>query len=215
MSFAPERFHRHAFVWLDDGLMPRLSDAHPDVVLRGWLGEGRPLIVRRPCLSPDGENVCAGLALPPDPHKRRLAFDLPRVFVREVAEPPLWEDCEADIANGTVEQIRAAAGAGGVPLRTFGSHAWQHLTGLPYVTKNSDIDVLAFINTRKSWRVIRQELEWIDWSSAPEIDLEIVLGHDASFSWREFSNTSARLLFKGNSRVWPGFKHDADSHISD
>lgn len=178
-----------------------------NVILRDWLGQGRPLIIRRPCLSSDGKNVCLGLALPPAPDKQRLSFDLPLSLVREVSEPPLWEECAA-VENATLEQIRTAANEGGVRLRTFGSHAWQHLTGLPYLTTDSDLDLLLFIETRKSWAAIRKKLEQIPGSIPSRIDLEIVLGGDASFSWREFSTTPQRLLFKGNSRVWLGNTND-------
>ena len=200
-SFAPEIFHRHAFVWfrVEDELLPA------DDVLRTWLAQGHPLMVRSPCLSTDGAKVCVGLSLPPNPQKRRLAFELPRALVREVAPPPLCLP-----STELLQQIQTAAEA---ELRTFGSHAWQRLTGLPYVTETSDIDLLIFLNSRQSWENTRHHLEQISWSSSPRIDLEIVLAGDASFSWREFSTSPQRLLFKGNSRVWLGNKHDVAKHL--
>ena len=180
-----------------------------DDVLRTWLAQGHPLIVRSPCLSPDGANVCVGLSLPPNPQKHRLAFELPRALVREVAPPPLWPH-----ATEVLQQFQSAAEAGGAELRTFGSHAWQHLTGLPYVTETSDIDLLIFTNSRRSWEITRQHLEQIAWPTSPKIDLEIVLDGDASFSWREFCTSPERLLFKGNSRVWLGNKRDVAGHLS-
>ena len=144
-----------------------------------------------------------GLALPPNPIKQRLAYSLPRALVREVSAPPLWKDCSADL-----EQLQLAAETGGAELRTFGSHAWQHMTGLPYVTETSDIDLLLFLNCRQSWETISQGLEQVAALKEPGIDLEIVLSGDASFSWREFAGPSPRLLFKGNSRVWLGEKSD-------
>ncbi|MFZ4776000.1 MAG: malonate decarboxylase holo-[acyl-carrier-protein] synthase [Terrimicrobiaceae bacterium] len=208
-SFGPERFHRHAFVSFAPSGSSSASDLETGGVLQDWLENGRSLIVRRPCLSPDGSQVSVGLALPPSPHKRRLAFDLSRSDVRGVALPPLWEDCAARKIDAVVP-IRAAAEAGGIGLRTFGSHAWQHLTGLRYVTEKSDIDLLLFVNSRQSWEIIRSKLEQTGPDFPPGIDLEIVLNEDASFSWREFSSTPQRLLYKGNSRVWLGDKSDID-----
>ena len=200
----PERFHRHVFVWVC------ADDAHvkSDPILRDWVELGRPLIVRRPCHSTDGADVCVGLSLPPSPNKRRLAFDLPRALVRKISEPPLWKDC-----SDSLELLQLAADAGGTELRTFGSHAWQHLTGLPYVTETSDIDLLLFLSSLQSWKIIRQSLEQIGELKVPGIDLEIVLSGDASFSWREFINDSPRLIFKGNARVWLGEKGDVSSYL--
>jgi phosphoribosyl-dephospho-CoA transferase len=211
-SFGPERFHRHAFVWFQQDVaahaeFPDGQPADPKDILHEWLQQGRPLVVRRPCLTPDA--VCVGLSLPPCPHKRRLAWVLPRSSVLEVAEPPLWKEDAA----GAAEPIRAAAEAAGVKLRMFGSHAWEHLTGLPYVTKTSDIDLLLFLKTRASWKKIREDLEQVTWPSAPRIDLEIVLNNDASFSWKEYAQAAPRLLFKGNSRVWMGKKRDVEEHL--
>jgi len=211
-SFGPERFHRHAFVSFEPSANHTQPHTEDDNVLQDWLEQERPLIVRQPCLSPDEKQVSVGLALPPTPHKRRIAFELPRSSVRDVSAPPLWEDC-AFRNVPAVEPIRAAAEAGGVELRTFGSHAWQHLTGLRYVTKESDIDLLLFINSRKSWEIIRSNLEQAGPDFPPGIDLEIVLNEDASFSWREFSSTPLRLLYKGNSRVWLADKSDIDGFL--
>ncbi len=208
-SFGPERFHRHAFVSFAPSGSISASDSETNGLLQDWLENDRPLVVRRPCLSPDGTRISAGLALPPSPHKCRLAFELLRSAVRDVALPPLWEDCAARKID-SLAPIRAAAEAGGIGLRTFGSHAWQHLTGLPYVNEESDIDLLLFVSSPQIWEIIRSKLEQTGPGFPPGIDLEIVLNGDASFSWREFSSTPRRLLYKGNSRVWLGDKSDID-----
>ena len=82
----------------------------------------------------------------------------------------------------------------------FGSHAWQHLTGLPYVSPSSDLDLLIFLDSPAAWQGVRDALS--ETPLPPGIDLEIVLSGDASFSWREYSTSPADILFKGNSRVW-------------
>ena len=204
-SFAPERFRRHAFVWLEpsDALFSIISEE--TAILRAWLEHRRPLIVRRPCLSADAAVVYLGLSLPPADGKRRLAFELPRALVREVADPPLWESC-ATAARDFIAPVQAAAEAGGAQLRIFGSHAWQHLTGLTYLTEQSDIDLLVYVETRPGWEAVRQRLERV--ALPPGIDLEIVLAGDASFSWRELVAGPGRILFKGNSTVWLGAREE-------
>lgn len=195
--------HRHAFVWLDS------SEALP-ALLREWIEQGRPLVVRRPCLSPDGKNACLGLALPPSRGKRRIPFELPRELIQKVSVPPLWSEC-ATIPSETVHPFHEATTSGGVALRAFGSHAWQHLTGLSYVTEHSDIDLLILLESRASWDAVRKVLSRL--ALPPGIDLEIVLKSDASFSWREFSGAGPSLLFKGNSTVWIGDRTDVARHL--
>jgi phosphoribosyl-dephospho-CoA transferase len=183
--------------------------------LRNWLGKGHPLIVRRPCLSEDGNTLNLGLSSPPDPTKRRLAFRLPLASIGRIAEPPLWTDCvmaaTPEIA-GILKSILSATQASGLPLQTFGSYAWQYHTGLAYVTPHSDIDLLVPITRRENWRRFRQA------TTGPEatdhrIDLEIVLNGDASFNWREFGAPGTRLLFKGNHSVWMGDKSDVETFL--
>ncbi len=202
-SFAPERFHRHAFVWFAPEAAEAVSEERE--VLCDWLALGRPLVVRRPCLSPDGSSVCVGLALPPASGKRRVAFDLPLSCVNKVSEPPAWEDC-GSCESETARQIQERAS--GIPLRTFGSHAWQHLTGLPYITSTSDMDLLLFLPTHSDWEPLRLQLSEIIWEPVPRIDLEIVLENGDAFQWREFTNASSQILLKGNSRVRLANKRD-------
>lgn len=198
--------HRHAFVWLDSA-----EETAESELLREWLEQDRPLVVRRPCLSDDGKNACLGLALPPSPTKRRIPFELPLKLIRHVAEPPVWSEC-GTILDEAVLRLDEAAKAGGVALRAFGSHAWQHLTGLSYVTGRSDIDLLMFLESRASWDAVRETLSRV--ALPDRIDLEFVLKNDASFSWREFAGAGKSLLFKGNSSVWLGDRADIERHLN-
>ena len=158
-SCAPERFRRHCFVWLD----PDIPQTLPPVrlgseVLERWIPDGRPLVVRRPCLGPNGDTVHLGIALPPSLGKQRIAVEVPRSSVQPVLEPPSWEDCGAHVspsAHRAVRELEAAAAAAGVTLRTFGSHAWQFLTKLPYVHPDSDLDLILPVDTAAVWDGLR------------------------------------------------------------
>jgi phosphoribosyl-dephospho-CoA transferase len=165
-------------------------------------------------LGDQGRLVFLGLALPPAPEKRRLAFEVPRSCISEVSDPPRCQDCISEDASGSL--FRFLSGLGGVSLRAFGSHAWQHLTGLPYVTPGSDIDLLAFIDSKEAWLRLRSALDRVEWPARPRIDLEVVLGRDASFLWREFvAARDDRLLFKGTARIWMGSKNDVSRLLRD
>jgi phosphoribosyl-dephospho-CoA transferase len=217
MSFSPELLRRHSFAWITDSGSPSqfVEDETPlnDVIyLRNWLGRGRPLIIRRPCRSEDGKSVYVGLSLPPDPVKRRLSFRLPFSSLANVVEPPLWTECAeafsdvSEMASPILTVIKAAK----LPLQTFGSYAWQHYTGLPYVTPHSDIDLIVPINRRDDWRRFRQLMSESQ-KTDQRVDLEIILNGDASFNWREFETPGTRLLFKGNRSVWMGNKSDVEA----
>jgi phosphoribosyl-dephospho-CoA transferase len=217
MSFTPERLRRHSFAWITDSGSPSQSaegeTPQNDVVcLRNWLGRGRPVIIRRPCISEDGKSVYVGLSLPPDPVKRRLSFRLPFSSLANVVEPPLWAECAqtfsdvSEMASPILTVIEAAK----LPLQTFGSYARQHYTGLPYVTPHSDIDLIVPINRRDDWRRFRQLMSESQ-KTDQRVDLEIILNGDASFNWREFETPGTRLLFKGNRSVWMGNKSDVEA----
>jgi phosphoribosyl-dephospho-CoA transferase len=224
MSFTPELVRRHSFAWITDsgGSLQFAEDETPlnDLIcLRNWLGRGRPVIIRRPCISEVGKSIYVGLSLPSEPVnpvKRRLAFCLPFSSLINVVEPPLWTDCtedfpeSSDLASPILSVIEAAK----LPLQTFGSYAWQHHTGLSYVTSHSDIDLIVPINRRQDWRRFRQLMSETQ-KTDHRVDLEVMLNGDASFHWREFEAAGQQLLFKGNRSVWMGDKSDVEALLDD
>lgn len=171
---------RHVFVRLTDNTWKHTLEGSDDpATLRDWIAQGRPLIVRRPCLSDDGQFVFLGLALP---GKRRLAYQVPVDVISSVDPSPLW--------RGEFPRPFTP--------RLFGSHAWQELTGLVYVTETSDIDLLVEINTTEEWETWKK--------TAPQLpanfDLEIIFRSDAAFNWREYLNPTPDILIKSNRHVW-------------
>lgn len=184
MSSKPKALRRHAFVRLAEGAWELAVPEGGDIAtLREWLAVDRPLIVRRPCLSDDGREAFLGLALP---GKKRMAYRVPVEQVRFVDQPPLWEDALPIFAGHTV--------------RLFGSHAWQALTGLTYVTESSDVDLLLDIHCLEEWeKFLAQKLTL---PPSPKIDLEIVLKGDASFNWAEYVGPAEDILIKSNRKVW-------------
>jgi phosphoribosyl-dephospho-CoA transferase len=217
MSFAPELLRRHCFAWVaDSGNLSQFGEGetplNDEVLLRNWLGRGRPVIIRRPCRSEDGKSVYVGLSLPPDPVKRRLAFRLPYSSLANVVEPPSWAECAeaSPESSELVGPILSVIEAVKLPLQAFGSYAWQHYTGLSYVTPRSDIDLIVPINHREEWRRFWQLMSETQ-KTDQRVDLEIILNGDASFHWREFEAPGSQLLFKGNNSVRMGDKSDIEA----
>jgi len=177
-------FRRHAFVRLAEHAWRVATPEGGDVeVLREWIACGRPLIVRRPCLSDDEKEVFLGLALP---GKRRMAFRVPVESVCAVELPPVWTGEEFDCA--------------GRVFRLYGSRAWETLTGLPYVTPDSDLDLIVDIDSLAEWESFLAS--GLQLPALPRVDLEVIFRGDASFSWREYLGAAGDLLVKSNRRVW-------------
>lgn len=177
-------FRRHAFVRLAENAWREATPEGGDIeVLREWLAHGRPLIVRRPCLSDDGLEAYLGLALP---GKKRMAFRVPLASVKSIEAPPIWD------GKGTHNP--------GFVFRLYGSRAWGLLTGLLYVTPDSDLDLLVDIDSPAEWEsFLSADLRLPD---ELRVDLEVIFGGDASFSWREYLGPAEDILIKSNRRVW-------------
>jgi len=177
-------FRRHAFVRLAENAWREATPEGGDIdVLREWIACGRPLIVRRPCLSDDGREVFLGLALP---GKKRMAFRVSIAGVQSVEPPPVWDG----------EEIRCP----GFVFRLYGSRAWELLTGLSYVTPASDLDLLVDIDSPMAWEsFLSADLRLPE---QPRVDLEVSFRGDASFSWREYLGPAEDILIKSNHRVW-------------
>lgn len=177
-------FRRHAFVRLAENAWRDATPEGGDIeVLQEWTARGRPLIIRRPCVSDDGQEVFLGLALP---GKRRMAFRVPVESVCTVELPPVWTGEEFDCA--------------GRVFRLYGSRAWETLTGLSYVTPESDLDLLVDIESPAEWEsFLSSDFQLPE---PPRVDLEVIFQADASFSWREYLGPADDILIKSNRRVW-------------
>lgn len=177
-------FRRHAFVRLAENAWREATPESGDInVLREWIAAGRPLIVRRPCLSDDGQEVFLGLALP---GKKRMAFRVSVASVQSIEPPPVWDD----------EAVRCP----GFVFRLYGSRAWELLTGLSYVTPESDLDLLVDIDSLAGWGGFLSA--GLRLPAQPRVDLEVIFRGDASFSWREYLGPAGDILIKSNCRVW-------------
>ncbi|CAJ9721916.1 phosphoribosyl-dephospho-CoA transferase [Burkholderia pseudomallei] len=111
--------------------------------MRDWAARGWPLIVRR--RSPCDAGVPLGLPLPPSAGKRRVALAAAREQIDSACALPTLADVGRQAPPAwrpTLARLRALADAHRVDCRVFGSLAWQTLTGLRYLSDESDLDVL-------------------------------------------------------------------------
>jgi phosphoribosyl-dephospho-CoA transferase len=218
-------FGRHELVWLNGegwrSARAAALPAHADALAR-WQLHDWPLVARRRDADAGAEEVCLGLPLPPDAdggNKVRIALRVSRAGVARHAAPlPIAALLPAQTRNGhpppgiastdialpgTVpppwRELLAglARDAGGLPLRVYGSLAMQALTGLPYVTGRSDIDLLAYPATAQQLRAALALLS--QYATRLPLDGELVFPSGQAVPWKEWLHaklSQSRVLVK-------------------
>ena len=131
------QLRRHDLIWIEPSAWASTLAAAPqwrgEPLLADWTARGWPLIVRRPQCNEAADLVPVGLPLPPAAGKKRVGFAFPPAAIVRYSPPPLiadmiqsapasWRPCIDPL-------LRLDAG-----VRAYGSLAWEHLTGLAYLS---------------------------------------------------------------------------------
>ncbi|WP_338012410.1 malonate decarboxylase holo-[acyl-carrier-protein] synthase [Bordetella sp. H567] len=154
-----------------------------------------------------------GLPTPPSAGKRRIAFMAPHGAVAGVRaavalDCVLAVGCFPSAWRATLAAVDGAAARLGLRTRVFGSLMWQYLSGLPYVTEASDVDLLWLLpaGSAGGCDALLQALLRIDAQQGPRIDGEIV-ANGAAVQWRELAAAGRDdlLMVKtaGDARLYP------------
>ena len=193
-------YRRHKLVFADPGNVP------PTVgeIASAWFAAGRPGIVRRPCVS-DAGDICLGIPLPPAEGKLRISCEVAESAILEVTEPPTLAACLARapvLHRESLNALHDRLNGAGISANVVGSLAWETITGLAYLTNNSDVDLLFMVNGRSEFERLDRVLA--DWYSptAGKYDLEIMLPNGNGFLWKEYRQSRTKMLVKGNSTVF-------------
>jgi phosphoribosyl-dephospho-CoA transferase len=170
---------------------------HPgleDLPLVGnWATRAWPAIVRRRMVGDIVDGVPAALPLPPLYGKRRISFSLPSrtgvvamppVLLRDAAPaaPPAWQPTLAALVD--------LGDSIGTSPRVFGALLWEHITGLPYLTVQSDLDLLWSITDARGAAYLLAGLLRLDTDSPVRLDGELELPDGAGVNWRELAQIS-------------------------
>ncbi len=168
---------------------PTLADTP---LVAGWAQQGFPVVVRRRLCADPADVLPAGLPLPPSHGKRRIAFTLPLrkvlamppVLLRDAAAtaPQEWQDVIAAL-------LRLGDGLGVTPC-VFGALMWEHVTGLPYLTTRSDLDLIWPVPDGPLPSRLLAELLRLDAASPVRLDGEIILPDGRAVNWREMAQAS-------------------------
>ena len=207
-----EKISRHALVWLRESdhaaLLAQVeNDAQREFVC-AWLAADRPLVISR---QPDGMSrdlLAVGLALPPSLGKCRIALKLSRADITKFAPPLQLAEVifHAPIKwRSALQKLDCAAKNIGISLRVYGSFSWQSVSGLPYITATSDIDLIWQAHSPAQ---LQQGIALLsEWEKTNDLrtDGEVLFGDDYAVSWREWQQSNA----EENARVLVKRDHSA------
>jgi phosphoribosyl-dephospho-CoA transferase len=190
---------RHDLLRTEPAAWDAMLRCHPGLadlpLVADWARLDRPVIVRRRMAGDFADGVPAALPLPPCHGKQRLAFSLfsgagvgalPPVLLRETvrAAPGEWQPVIAALLDlgDTV----------GVTPRVIGGLLWEHLTGLRYLTAQSDLDLLWSVSDERIASLLIEGLLRLD-ADPVRLDGEIELPDGAGVNWRELVQSGANL----------------------
>lgn len=168
-------------------MLAKRSDLAGVLDIADWAEAGRPLIVRRFVAEEPRDCVPLGLPLPPTAGKRRILF----AFSVDDLSPyrcPTLRDARPAAPATWLPTLDALIGLGAeydVVPRPFGSLLWQALTGLPYLSSRSDLDVLWPLEAAARPTGLLAGLARIAGPAPMRLDGEILLPDGAGLHWRE------------------------------
>jgi len=196
---------RHTLVWVKPRERERMYALVRDEVrrdaLRRWFANDWPLVVRRPDRPMHADAVAVGLPLPPSEGKRRLSFEVENKAISRFLPPLRLKDAATLLPSHwrmpLAELARHAAQAA-TTLHVVGSVAWQALTGLDYLTAESDVDLWwQPASVVQLERVIALITRW-EARCGLRADGEAVFPAGAAVAWREWDEgrSEPRILAK-------------------
>ncbi|KQV87372.1 malonate decarboxylase holo-[acyl-carrier-protein] synthase [Pelomonas sp. Root1237] len=181
--------HRHQIAWLSavgwQGLLGGSWDAEALDCLGHWAARGLPLVVTR---QRDDDGIALGLCAPRRWGHRRIALRVERTEVLYFDEFPRLDQVLTQLPQSTrapARQLALALQACGATARVYGSHGWQHITGLQHVREGSDLDVWVGVGSKEQADAAAAALNAFA-SPSRRIDGELVFDGNAAVAWREW-----------------------------
>jgi len=199
VDVAALRRHDLAYVCSETwpGLLHSQIEGELEPDLLAWAALGRPAIFRRRTCSDPIDILPLGLPLPPDMGRKRLALACPPAAVIRAAPPPLLRD----VLPAAPARWRPTIGAlleADASCRCFGSLAWQHLTGLSYLTGTSDLDLLVACRSSMDATRTTALLNDIAEHAPMRIDAELITPLGTAVQWREWLSGNPEILTKSH-----------------
>lgn len=183
--------HRHQIARLSPAGWAHLLagdwDAEARDCLRHWAELGLPVVVTRQ-LADDGGVIALGLCAPRRWQRRRLTLRVPRADVLYFDEFPRLDQLVMQLppaARAAARRLVTDLQACGASARVYGSHGWQHLTGLSHLREGSDLDLWVGVDDGGQADAVAAALNEFK-APALRLDGELVFAGDAAVAWREW-----------------------------
>jgi phosphoribosyl-dephospho-CoA transferase len=193
---------RHRLVHLRDAALRQLADQATTEPARSgllhWAAHQLPMVVtRQPTGTPAGV-LHIGLPLPLQWGRLKLSFLVSSAAVQAHAAFPSLEAVNRTFALGQ-QPLLGALQVHGLQARVHGSHGWQALSGLAYVHRASDLDLLIQVSGNQQADRATQALLTCE-TDVLKLDGELLFPDGAAVAWREWaawrSGKTAQYLIK-------------------
>lgn len=173
-------------------------DPASDPLVALWAWKGWPLIARRN-LPGEMHGVALGLPLPPFAGKRRISFHIQHEHIVSITLPPSLNSVSQVAPRSwrpTLNRLAGLESRHSVDVRVFGSLAWRVLTGLDYLTDDSDLDLLWQVHGDTDLDHLTADLAGIEAVAPMRLDGELVCEDGTAVNWREFHSGIKEILVK-------------------
>ena len=179
---------RNQLVWLHpeawQGIISRPWDSQALTILKHWAEQHLPLVVARQREGTDPSHICLGLPAPLQWERRKLALEASATEVLRTGHFSWLHELvlRGDWHPGVHERARALK-ALGLQARVYGSHGWQHITGMPCVHAASDLDLCFEVPDTDTAMALCKVLAELD--HGMPLDGEVVFRQGGGVAWRE------------------------------
>jgi phosphoribosyl-dephospho-CoA transferase len=199
MADLPLRLPRHQLVWIEPAAWREALRGREELadllLVADWADKRWPLILRSAGCQDIGAGIPLGLPLPPLHGKLRLSFEFSSDAVARTSPPPLLADAMSAAPATWRESIMEVV-LGDPDTRCFGSLAWQCLTGLPYLSKTSDLDLLWDVASPGEASALATRIAHIALRAPMQIDGELLTPKGLAVQWREWLSDAPELMTK-------------------
>lgn len=196
---------RHDLVWLDPQAPWQVLIPGADARLRAWAEAPLPFVVARRDPAADGDHLRLGVPLPLAEQRQRLSLRIEPGHVLRTTPPPALAEVIEGLAGPWRDNLRpllAAARDLELQPRVFGSFAWQHLTGLPYLRASSDLDLLWEVEDHAQADRLAACMQHWEREHRLRIDGELRFPGERAVNWREYASGTARVMVKTGDACW-------------
>lgn len=194
MNTALRALRRHRLACLSGdawaGVLARPWDDPARACLAHWAEQGLPLVItRQPAAAEGPAAIALGLPAPLCWGRRRLAIQVPceaLLYFDEFPDARAAARLMPPVARPAWLALADALDAAQATARVYGSYGWQLMSGLGYLTRQSDVDLWIGVDDAQHADAVAQRLMAFAAAQPLGLDGELVFADGAAVAWREW-----------------------------